>query len=140
MARKRAKLEKRRRNLLERKKELDREVRRQAGPELKEIDRLLAEARRRSSGKKRPEFGYHSAIVAKQDVTKWVQVDLGKTVAVENIEIAGCHDDFNGIGAGFGFPVRYRIELTDDAGPVTIADHTGADPQKQRWHLKELLF
>ena len=25
-----------------------------------------------------------------------------------------CHDDFNNIGAGFGFPVRFKVEVSDD--------------------------
>ena len=64
----------------------------------------------------RPEFGYHSQISAVQDVVKWVQVDLGKPTAIEHILYVSCHDTFNGIGAGFGFPVRYKIEVSDDKG------------------------
>ena len=40
----------------------------------------------------------------------------------------GCHDDFNSIGAGFGFPVRFKIEVSDDpefkTGVTLVADHT----------------
>ena len=54
-----------------------------------------------------------------------MQVDLGKAVAFERIVLAPCYDDFNGIGAGFGFPVRYRIEASDDpefkGAPLVIA-------------------
>ncbi|HSJ04822.1 MAG TPA: DUF1553 domain-containing protein, partial [Verrucomicrobium sp.] len=63
----------------------------------------------------RPEYGYHSAISPVHNASKWVQVDLGRAVAVDKIVLAPCHDTFNGIGAGFGFPVRYRVELSDDA-------------------------
>ena len=100
-----------------------------AGPELAKIDREL-ESLSKSTGV-RPEFGYHSGIEAKQDVVKWVQVDLGKPTSIDQLIYVACHDDFNGIGAGFGFPVRYRIEISDDpafAKDVTIVvDHTKAD-------------
>jgi hypothetical protein len=80
---------------------------------------------------RRPEFGYHSAISPRQDVTKWVQVDLGQTMAIERIVLVGAHDDYNNIGAGFGFPLRYKVEISGDAtfkaGGVTIVDRTSAD-------------
>jgi hypothetical protein len=43
----------------------------------------------------------------------------------------GCHDTFNNIGDGFGFPVRYKIELSNDhdlrQGNTVVVDHTQAD-------------
>ena len=43
----------------------------------------------------------------------------------------GCHDTFNNIGDGFGFPVRYKIELSNDPdlrqGNTVVVDHTQAD-------------
>lgn len=62
----------------------------------------------------KPDYGYHSAISPVQDAVKWVQVDLGKTVSIERVELLPCYDDFNKIGAGFGFPVRFKIETSDD--------------------------
>ena len=78
-----------------------------------------------------PQYGYHSGIEPTQDVAKWVQVDLGQPVAISRIQIVPCHDDFNGIGAGFGFPVRYKIEVSNDPTFATkrrtIADNTASD-------------
>jgi hypothetical protein len=62
----------------------------------------------------KPDYGYHSAISADQNVMKWVQVDLGRTVEIERIVLRPCYDDFGGIGGGFGFPVRFKIEASDD--------------------------
>lgn len=62
----------------------------------------------------KPDFGWHSAISSTQDATKWVQVDLGKSVQVERIVLKPCYDDFGKIGGGFGFPVRFKIEVSDD--------------------------
>ncbi len=62
----------------------------------------------------KPDFGYHSTISPSQDAVKWVQVDLGKSVQVERIVLKPCYDDFGKIGGGFGFPVRFKIEVSDD--------------------------
>jgi hypothetical protein len=62
----------------------------------------------------RPDFGYHSAISPAQDVMKWVQVDLGQITEIEKIVLKPCYDDFGGIGGGFGFPVRFKIEVSSD--------------------------
>lgn len=61
-----------------------------------------------------PDFGYHSAISDQRDTTKWVQVDLGQTTKIDAVTLLPCYDDFNGIGGGFGFPVRFKIETSDD--------------------------
>ncbi len=61
-----------------------------------------------------PDYGYHSAIATTDQSTKWVQVDLGETVDVQRIILKPCYDDFGKIGAGFGFPVRFKIEVSDD--------------------------
>jgi hypothetical protein len=42
-----------------------------------------------------------------------------------------CFDDFNNIGAGFGFPVRFKVEVSDDSefksGVITVANQAKAD-------------
>ncbi|MGC1276005.1 MAG: DUF1553 domain-containing protein [Planctomycetaceae bacterium] len=79
----------------------------------------------------RPEFGYHSAIASQSNVAKWVQVDLGRPIAIHEVVLVGCYDEFAGIGAGFGYPERFRIEVSNDPafrdGVVTIADRTVSD-------------
>ena len=106
------------------------------GSELMKLNEQIAAAAagRRpaaAAASERPEYGYHSNIEPKQDVTKWVQVDLGSSVPVGRVELIGAYDDFAGIGAGFGFPVRYKVEASDDpafkAGVTVLADHTAAD-------------
>ncbi len=130
VALRRSELEARRRELERRQKAIDAEARRLGGGELAELDRKIEEAGR-PAGEKRPEFGYHSGIEPKQDRVKWVQVDLGRAVAIDRIVTTGCHDDFNNIGAGFGFPVRFKVEIADDPefkrGVQMVADHTASD-------------
>jgi mono/diheme cytochrome c family protein len=128
-ARRHAELTAERMVVLTRQKVLDSVVRKAGGAELAELDRKIAAASKPTQA--HPEFGYHSAIEAKADRVKWVQVDLGKSVALDRVVLWGCHDDFNQIGAGFGFPVRFKIELSDDpefrTDVATVADQTAAD-------------
>lgn len=120
-----------------------------AGPQLPELDSQLSvlQKQKTSGASSKPEFGYHSGIEAADNITKWVQVDLGETSPIQAIEIVGCHDDFNGIGHGFGFPVRYRIEASDDANFANhvklLIDHTSDDVENpgtspQRYELTEV--
>ena len=37
----------------------------------------------------------------------------GKSVQVERIVLKPCYDDYGKIGGGFGFPVRFKIEVSD---------------------------
>jgi len=108
---------------------LDAEVTRAGGATLARLDRAIAEAGKGTA--ERPEFGYHSAIEPQPDRPGWVQVDLGRPTAIGRVVLWGAHDTFNNIGAGFGFPARFKVELADDptfrAGVALIADQTAAD-------------
>lgn len=110
---------------------LHQEALKQAGPVLTTLDDQLKKLNQGNLLPARPEFGYHSAISQDQNATKWVQIDLGEPCRLEAIVIVACHDDFNNIGAGFGFPLGYKIELSNDPdfgdNVVVICDHTGAD-------------
>ncbi len=131
----RRKLLARKEALTKEKAELDSTVQKLAGGKLAEIDEKLAELQKQKETAQgvKPEFGYHSHIEKKQDSVKWVQVDLGLPTPIESIVYVGCHDTFNGIGHGFGFPLRYRIEASDDesfqTNVVLIADYTENDVQ-----------
>ena len=96
-----------------------------------ELDAKIRTASQPAKSAPKPEYGYHSQIAATQPTTKWVQLDLGESRVIDQIQLAGCADDFNNIGPGFGFPVRYKIELADDptfqTGTLLLADHTQAD-------------
>jgi hypothetical protein len=111
---------------------LNKELDTRGGTRLKQIRLQLNDPTRLRGGTpRRVEFGYHSAIVADRSQTKWVQVDLGSSRKLAHVVIVGCHDDFNNIGAGFGFPLRFRIDISDDptfASPVAcLLDHTRSD-------------
>ncbi len=123
-------------SIAERKREIE-QLRQNAAnripKELISVDDAMSGVDGQASSKPSEALGYHSQIAQKQDVEKWVQIDLGKQIPVSRIVLRPCKDDFNDIGAGFGFPVRFKIQLSNDAdfasadAAITIADETERD-------------
>jgi len=71
-------------------------------------------------------IGYHAGETG-VDETKWVQVDLGKPVPVESVVLESLRHENQ---SGFGFPLRYKIEGSNDpefSTPVLISDHSRND-------------
>ncbi|MEO6337596.1 MAG: DUF1549 domain-containing protein, partial [Verrucomicrobiota bacterium] len=108
-----------------------------SSPEIKQLDALTADDQQKLAalGKtgdagKSPSNGYHSDIEKTRDHLKWVQVDLGKTLPLEQITIVPARPiDFSDT-PGFGFPARFRVESANDiefAGVEIIANQTIAD-------------
>jgi hypothetical protein len=113
-------------------------IRTEGGEPLATLETQLAELRPKLEvAAKRPEYGYHSDIAAAADSEKWVEVDLGRDVEIASVVLNPCHDEFGGIGAGFGFPVRFRIEamtaaartvpVEKPASPTMLRDESAAD-------------
>ena len=128
VARRRKGLMDQEKQLTTRRNELEARIVARAGQPLVDLDKAIGELEQ--AAKKGDAAGYHSNIEKKQDAPKWVQVDLGRTLALRTIVLHGCKDDFNGIGEGFGFPVRFKVELSDSAdfaGAALVADHTSED-------------
>jgi hypothetical protein len=111
---KREELRENERELGRRKKELQEQIERVAGPEYAELQKKLASAKSSKNESRPPEYGYHSAIESGANSLKWVQVDLGRPIAIARIVLYPAWDDFAGIGAGFGFPRRFKIEVSSD--------------------------
>ncbi len=78
------------------------------------IDRRIAQLSSEFGTTPQPQYGYHSQIEKTPSVAKWVQVDLGEPQPIKQINLIPAFDTFNDIGAGFGFPVRYRVEGSND--------------------------
>ena len=83
--------------------------------------------------------GYHSQYGASPDDTKWVQIDLGRPTKFSEIVLYPARPyNFQRDVPGFGFPIRYRIDASDNADMQpcrTISDrqaddqpNPGADP------------
>lgn len=122
--RQRTELDARLAELRKQEKESARELADLGGPRLAELKKQIAEFQAKTKVLKNPQFGYHTAIARQQDVEKWVQVDLGKGLEVSQIVLRPCHDDFGNIGAGFGFPVRFRVEVSLEDDWETVLDQT----------------
>ena len=113
---------------------LEKEIETEAGPQFKEYRELIASIRAKQVITKDPEFGYHSAISASGDDVKWVEVELESPANVSTVVLHPCHDEFAGIGSGFGFPRRFKVEgatkSTDSAESSTwivLADFSQSD-------------
>ncbi len=110
---KRSGLEREIRSLRHRESELRNSIAKHGGEALRTANERLASAEKSAKESQPAEYGYHSAIAARADDAKWVQIDLGKPVTIDRVVLRPCRDQFNHIGDGFGFPVRYRVETAN---------------------------
>ena len=105
-----------------------------SSPELEETDRQIA----RLQAQLRPEVGeekslsngYHSQVETTMDAVKWVQVDLGRSLNLQQIRLVPARPTDFADTPGFGFPVRFKVEISEDAmfdHPVIIGNHTMED-------------
>jgi hypothetical protein len=113
------------------KKSIDEHIVSLGGTTLASLDQKIADVSKSKSNSEQPEFGYHSNIEMRDDTAKWVQIDLGESQTIESLEFVACHDTFNNIGGGFGFPVRFKIEACDDpdfaVGTKLLLDRNSED-------------
>ena len=122
----------RERELVSQKSKLDARVKELGGKGLSDLEQEIRELKKQLADQDRkPEFGYHSELSDDVNAEKWVQIDLGEETPIEQIKLYGAHDDFGGIGAGFGFPLRFRIEASNDDEfselVTTLVDRTSKD-------------
>ncbi len=129
----------RERALTRERKELEETIEKLGGQDLAELKKQL-ESAKKTKADRPSEYGYHSAIETKADTVKWVQVDLGTSKTIRRVALSPCWDDFAGIGEGFGFPVRYRIECSDSpdfTSSTLIHDQTSTDLPNPRLKKQE---
>lgn len=77
-----------------------------------------------------PGNGWHATIAKSPDTTKWVQVDLGKELPLDEVRLYPARPKDFPARRGFGFPVRFRVEVADDAAftdPRMLLDRTQSD-------------
>jgi mono/diheme cytochrome c family protein len=106
-------------------------------PEIAALDETIAAAQKELAalpiepGQASATLGYHSQIMPTPDNTKWVQVDLGHSWPLDELILVPAHVVYGGHpGPGFGFPPRFKVELSDDPTFATsqwLADETAAD-------------
>lgn len=77
-----------------------------------------------------PGNGWHAKTMRAQDVEKWVQVDLGAEMVLDEVRLYPARPKDFPARRGFGFPLRFRVEAANEAGfvqPVMLFDQTQAD-------------
>ncbi|WP_417384710.1 PSD1 and planctomycete cytochrome C domain-containing protein [Gimesia sp.] len=109
--------------------ELDTQIRKRGGAALTRLEAELKQAQNAKEGQG-VEFGYHSQIEKSDSSPKWVQLNFKQPVTAEKIRLIPAFDNYNNIGAGFGFPRRFKLEISetpDFKSTTIIADFTGQD-------------
>ena len=77
-----------------------------------------------------PGNGWHAQLTKLPDVVKWVQVDLGASMPLDEVRLYPARPTDFPARRGFGFPPRFRVEASNDAEfsqPVMLLDQTGED-------------
>jgi signal transduction histidine kinase len=76
-------------------------------------------------------LGYHSGYSGNQDSVQWVDMDLMRTHEINAIVLIATPTDSGGAAAaGYGFPLRFRVEIAEEgenAERVIVADWTHED-------------
>lgn len=108
-----------------------------SSPALQALDARLREGQSRLVATQRPSQspasptnGYHSGIEARPEVEKWVQLDLGRSQPLDQVLIVPARPTDFRDAPGFGFPLRYRVTVSDDPAfqqSRTLLDATAAD-------------
>ncbi len=120
-------------------------------PELQAIDaRIMSIAEQLATmpdpfapveGAASPSNGYHSEIAAQAEATKWVQIDLGTALPIDVVRLVPARPTDFADTPGFGFPVRFRVAVSDDptfVTPVVISDQSKQDvpnPGRRPWSI-----
>ena len=113
---------------------IDSEYAKRHGSKMSDIDKRLTELKQQYPSELKPEYGFHSSVVPEADTAMWVQVDLGHPQLASHVRLMPAFDMFNNIGAGFGFPVRFRVEVStdenfEDESVRCVLDATNEDQQ-----------
>src|SRR5438552_6285910 len=124
-----------RKKLVARQKELNEVVAKVTSPQIEQIGARLKELKEQFNAlpkpeKESPSNGYHSGIEPASDVEKWVQVDLGKVMPIDEVRLVPARPTDFADTPGFGFPRRFRVEAaTADnfSDRNVLADHTNRD-------------
>ena len=77
-----------------------------------------------------PKNGYMSEVVKQSKIEKWVQVDLGKPVPIQEVRLLPAQPKTSLDKTGLGFPPRFKIEgsrHSDFEDRQTLSDHTEED-------------
>ena len=77
-----------------------------------------------------PTEGFQSLPEKRADTSRWLMLDLGSEVPIDEVRLYPAQAGEYPARRGFGFPLRWRVELSGNPGfaaPVTVADLRSAD-------------
>ncbi|HQH73978.1 MAG TPA: alpha-L-rhamnosidase N-terminal domain-containing protein, partial [bacterium] len=77
-----------------------------------------------------PHVGYHCQLEKSAEHAKWVQIDLGGSRRVDQVRLYPCQPFDYSKNPGFLFPVRFRVEVSNDPEFQTseiVWERTGED-------------
>ena len=132
--RRRQQLVRRRKELESQQKSLQENMEQKKTDPIRQLEKRQAELQQRlqnQSGQSRtrsaPAMGYHSQVAQSDKTHKWVQIDLGQSLPLDQVLLFGANE----YGwSDFGFPHRYKIEAANDKSfrqAHMLADHTAVD-------------
>ena len=140
--RRREQLTRRRDRAVARRAELSKAISDAVAAESQTIDARIAELKREHGVEPSLQYGWHSQISPDPDSTKWVQVDLGEARPVDRVRLFPAYDTYAGIGAGFGFPLRLKVEAGFDADwgddvrvLLDVSDQDQPNPRDRAWTI-----
>ncbi len=110
---------------------IDEEIKQAGGETLQRVSDQIADAKLQIENAevlKSEKFGYHSQIADNSNTEKWVGLKWDSPIEITELIVHPCHDEFANIGAGFGFPIRFQVEVSADGDEWnTVWDQTKSD-------------
>lgn len=111
---------------------------RMLSPELRQMEKRLKKIEQEMTSlpvaKERPwgsRYGFRSGDLKSEDTPDWMQFDLGAKRSVDMMALVPVYLDYRAkAGEGYGFPKRFRIEISDHADmrdAVVLVDRSKAD-------------
>ncbi len=77
------------------------------------------------------QYGFQARPAMISDTEKWIQIDLGKPTNMAQIRLMPAYDKNHKVKEGYGFPIRYRVEGSNDPefrdGVRLLSDMSGED-------------
>ncbi len=83
---------------------------------------------------------YVSLVAYSSSAVAWLQIDLGSARSIDGVRLYSAFNPNSGLGAGYGFPRRFKIESANDpsfASPQLLVDCTASDFANPESHITE---
>ena len=74
-----------------------------------------------------PSNGFHSGVEKLAEMEKWVEVDLGEAIRIDEVHLVPAHPQDFADTVGFGFPPRWRLFGFGQSGEARVLFESGED-------------